>query len=208
MKNIIQVGVTDWYTLVISINWIAVLIIIVAVFVIRWVLTKSGIFSGWHTKTIKAEIPSIGSVEFEKSQRTKELAYQIWVELGTRKIGLKFDEDNDVIVEVYNSWYEAFKTIREILEAIPADEMKNSAKFIDLSVRVLNDGLRPHLTHWQAKFRKWYEEEKKNSQGKSPQQIQRQFSEYDELVKSLKDTNEIMIGYCNEMKAYAFGKKK
>ena len=207
MKNIIQVGVTDWYTLVININWVAVLIIIAAILLIQKFITKIGVFSGWHPKTFKVEIPGIGSFALEKSQRTKELAYQIWVELGTRKIGLKFDEDNDVIDEVYNSWYDAFKTIRGILEAVPANELKQSEKFISLSVQVLNDGLRPHLTEWQAKFRKWYEEEKENSKGKSPQEIQRNYPEYDALVKSLKNTNE-MMAYCNELKAYALDEKK
>ena len=208
MKNIIQAGVTDWYTLVININWVAVLIIIVAIFLIRKLIMKTGALGSWHPKTIKTEIPGIGSVEFEKSQKTKELAYQIWVELGTRKIGLEFDEENDVIDEVYNSWYEAFKIIRGILEAVPANELKQSEKFISLSVKVLNDGLRPHLTEWQAKFRKWYEEELENSKGRSPQKIQKEYPEYDALVKSLKDTNEIMMVYCKEIKAYALDENK
>lgn len=208
MKNIIQAGVTDWYTLVITINWVAVLVIIAAIFLIQKLITKTGTFSSWHPKTLKAEIPGLGTIEFEESQKTRELAYQIWVELGTRKIGLEFDEEYDVIDEVYNSWYEAFKTIRNILEAIPANEMQHSEMFISLSVRVLNDGLRPHLTQWQAKFRKWYQEELKNSNGKSPQEIQRQFPEYGALVTSLKNTNAVMIGYCNSMRDYAFGEEK
>lgn len=49
-----------------------------------------------------------------------EIAYKIWVELSTRKVGLPIDFENDVIVEVYKSWYQFFGITRELIKALPA----------------------------------------------------------------------------------------
>lgn len=46
------------------------------------------------------------SVKLKYNRKDQEVAYKLWVELSTRKIGLPFDQENDVITEVYNSWYD------------------------------------------------------------------------------------------------------
>ena len=76
---------------------------------------------------------------------------------------------------------------------------------IKLTERVLNIGLRPHLTKWQAKYRRWYEKELKRDREGTPQDIQKRYSEYDILVKELIETNEKMIEYKKLMKKIAFG---
>ena len=75
---------------------------------------------------------------------------------------------------------------------------------IELTEKVLNIGLRPHLTKWQAKYRRWYEEELKRDSG-TPQDIQKKSPEYDALVEDLIETNEKMIEYKKLMKRIAFG---
>lgn len=57
--------------------------------------------------------------------------------------------------------------------------------------------MRPHLTRWQAAFRRWYGQAlvDEANKGKSPQEIQRGFPEYDELVADLKRANETLQGY-------------
>ena len=57
-----------------------------------------------------------------------EIAYKLWVELTTRKIAMPIDRENDVIVEVYNSWYAAFGEIRKLLKEIPQDKLIISLK--------------------------------------------------------------------------------
>ena len=99
------------------------------------------------------------SVKLKYNRKDQEVAYKLWVELSTRKIGLPFDQENDVITEVYNSWYDFFKIARELLKDIPASRLPYSNDLIKLTERVLNVGLRPHLTKWQAKYRQWYNNE-------------------------------------------------
>ncbi|TGL19764.1 hypothetical protein EHQ47_16845 [Leptospira bourretii] len=132
----------------------------------------------------------------------RQIAYQIWVELNTRKIGLEFDE-NDVIIELYNSWYDFFKITRELIKSIPASKLnnKNTKQIIMTAIEVLNIGIRPHLTKWQAKFRRWYDLESKKESSKklSPQTIQRKFPDIDILISEIRTVNQSMINYKNLM---------
>ena len=145
-------------------------------------------------------------IKLSYNKKDQEVAYKLWVELSTRKIGIPFDEEHDVIVQVYDSWYEFFKIAREILKEIPAERIPYSNELINLSEQVLNEGLRPHLTKWQAKFRSWYKNESNTTNNISPQELQKKFPDIDQLVSDLKNTNNHMIEYKRLMGEIAFKK--
>ena len=125
------------------------------------------------------------------------------------KIGLEIDFEHDVIVEVYNSWYSFFGVTRELIKAIPIAQAQGSPQIIDLSVEVLNQGLRPHLTQWQARFRHWYEAQLKAAETSGtttePQTLQKQYPRYAELESDMKRINGHLIAYRRQMHSLAFG---
>lgn len=192
--NIIDIGLDGWSTIVFKFNWLAVVITLVLVLVISFLMKQC--FNYVNKKSVTIDEVNLGignsSVKFSYSKKDQEIAYKIWVELSTRKIGLRFDKENDVIKEVYDSWYKFFETARELLKDIPGNRIPYSGDLIELTEKVLNIGLRPHLTKWQAKYRRWYEEELKRDNG-TPQDIQKKYPEYDALVEDLIETNEKMI---------------
>lgn len=200
--DILSVKFEDCHNIVLTINWVAAtlfaLFVIIISCIIKWLWQKLAL------KTIKIEEATIGignsSVTIKYDGRIKEIAYKIWVELTTRKIGIKFDEDNDVINEVYDSWYEAFKVIRSLLEEVPAERIHDAQGLIELTTKVLNRGLRPHLTVWQARFRGWYANAVNEKTNLSPQELQKEFPNYESLVNDLKKTNGIMIKYADAIK--------
>ena len=149
-------------------------------------------------------------IRFKPNKKDKEIAYQLWVELSTRKLGIPLDMDNDVIYEIYNSWYEFFRITRESLKEFPVSKLENevSTEIIDIAIGVLNEDLRKHLTKWQAKFRHWYDTEKnkKENENLSPQEIQKKFPEYGELVKDLMGVNICLINYTNLLHDIVFDK--
>lgn len=191
--------------IIVSVNWIAIVILIVLVIVAAHVLKKVGLLIGRRSISVDQANIGIGnrSVTLKFNKKDQEIAYKLWVELSTRKIGLPFDE-NDVISEVYDSWYAFFGIARDLLKDLPAERLAYSGELVDLTQKVLNNGLRPHLTKWQAKYRKWYFENS-NKEG-SPQDIQKAFPEYEELLSDLKATNQTMINYKTLMHRIAFGK--
>ena len=108
-------------------------------------------------------------VKVERNNENLFIANRIYIELTTRKAAIPFDEDNDVIAEVYDSWYKLFGIIREEIKSVPGRYLKDhdpTSALIGLTTRILNEGLRPHLTQYQARFRKWYEEEKARPENK------------------------------------------
>lgn len=144
-------------------------------------------------KTQKEGTPHISKDILE----IKRFSNGIYIELITRKAGIQIEE-NDIIEEIYNSWYKLFCNIRDEMKMIPLSQLKNqlnpeSAQGI--AIHLLNDVLRPHLTEHQAKFRNWFEKAKQNSEYKnlSPQELQKKYPEYKSLMKSLKETNKLLI---------------
>ena len=105
---------------------------------------------------------------------------------------MPFDENHDVISEIYDSWYSLFKEFRELIKTIPAVHIaadKDTEKLVNLMVAVLNDGLRPHLTKWQAKFRRWFNYQIDKRHDDCPQDIQKDFPQYQDLIRELKELN-------------------
>lgn len=204
--DIIDLELDGWSTFVFRVNWLAVVITLVLIWGISFLMKQCLKYVNKKSLTIDEVNLGIGnsSVKISYSKKDQEIAYKIWVELSTRKIGLRFDKENDVIKEVYDSWYTFFETARELLKDIPGNRIPYSGDLIELTEKVLNIGLRPHLTKWQAKYRRWYEEELKRDGG-TPQDIQKKYPEYNALVEDLLETNEKMIEYKKLMKRIAFG---
>jgi len=150
--------------------------------------------------------------KIDRNYENLEIAHKIYVELTTRKAAIPIDEQYDVIVEVYNSWYELFKTTRLEIIKISGKTLKedpHSDELVKMAIDILNLGLRPHLTKYQANFRKWYDEALKDpvNKGKSPQQIQKEFPQYEELIEDLMEVTNVLIDYKNQLGVFIVNKK-
>jgi hypothetical protein len=145
--------------------------------------------------------------KIKRSYQNLYIAHRIYIELVTRKAAIPVDVDKDVIAEVYNSWYVMFKTIREEIKNLPGNYLVNNnstKKLVDLTIAILNDGLRAHLTTYQAEFRKWYDKELKKEidSDLSPQEIQKRYSKFTELTNSMKEVNKTLEAYSSQLKHF------
>jgi cbb3-type cytochrome oxidase subunit 3 len=136
-------------------------------------------------------------ITFKPNTLDQQIAYSVWVELSTRKVGLPIEPDDDVISEIYDSWYAFFNVTRELIKDIPVSKVRtaSTSKIIDLSIEILNEGLRPHLTKWQARYRHWYETELSKRKDVEPQEIQKLFPNYSELLADLLAVNSRLVAY-------------
>jgi hypothetical protein len=142
-----------------------------------------------------------------------KVAHNAWVEISSRKGAIPFDPDYDVIVEVYNSWYELFRALRDLAKSIPPDAVRangDAAVLAEVLLNALNRGLRPHLTRWQARFRRWYEANQNNERFASmtPQEVQRQFPDYRALLADLERINAGMIEFTEELRRIAHDRRR
>lgn len=188
--------------------WIIAGVIILAVIIIsiKWLL---GSWRGPSFEIDKTEVGlGSGKISFKPNHADQQIAYSIWVELSTRKIGLPIDLQHDVISEVYDSWHNFFLITRELIKDIPVSKVRNKStrQIINLSIAVLNKGLRPHLTSWQARFRHWYDKQlTKAGEEIDPQSIQAKYPKYEELKKDLLIVNNGLIKYRDKMRELVLG---
>ena len=206
--SIFSIAFTNWYEIDLRINWFAILVFaFVSFFVVKG---AKKLFKRKTSRRVTLEGIQIGLNDFSCTltcgNDVQEIAYQLWVELTTRKLAIPIEED-DVIIEILDSWYAAFSAIRELFKSIPGNCLQDASDLVNVTTKVLNEGLRPHLTKWQAKYRAWYKYEENNST-ESPQEIQKRYPKYDELVTDLKDTNQHLIAFANKLYEIAFGKKQ
>jgi hypothetical protein len=152
-------------------------------------------------------------VEF-KLQRTYEnlyIANRIYIELITRKAAIPIDEEHDVIEEVYDSWYKLFGIVRDEIKSVPGQYLQShdpTKALIGLTTKILNSGLRPHLTEYQAKFRKWLKTAKEDAINKNltPQELQKKYPDFANLVASMKLVNGTLTNYADELDKLIKGK--
>lgn len=205
--DIINIELENWYSLSIKLNYFAIILLFVILFGVSIIVKK--ILPLLHKNSMYIDEVELGigtnsKVKIKFSREDREIAYKLWVEMSTRKIILPFDEENDVIVEVYDSWYSFFGIARGLLKDIPVEKLNSSKQLISVTDRVLNKCLRPHLTKWQARFRKWYNLQLDSNSDLTPQEIQYTYPHYDELIKELKAINKNIDYYGEILKKLAF----
>lgn len=187
--------------------WVAPTFLLLGFLVLIWLWFRGRIGLG----SFELDSAGIGigdtTVSFKPNRTDRQIAYAIWDELSTRKIGLAIDPEHDVISEVYDSWYSFFGVTRDLIKEVPAHKLKNKGTraIVRASVQVLNEGLRPHLTQWQARYRRWYEATLKDDDIRDPQSVQQAFPKYDHLVKDLLEINAKLIEYRKAMYELATG---
>lgn len=198
---------SDWSVSLDASIWLLAGIAAVIVAIVIWRIAVGS----WSLKHMEIDQADFGfgdqKISLRPNLTDRQVAYAIWVELSTRKIGLPIDFNDDVVAEIYDSWYGFFTVTRELVKGVPVQKVRRDStqKIIKLSIEVLNEGLRPHLTKWQARFRHWYDRElKRYDEGPGeevldPQGIQQKFPKYQELVNDMKRVNASLINYRRQM---------
>ena len=193
---------SDWY-------FIGIIIILIAALIIFKIRKK--ILLSWYE--LELEISGSPKLKFkvERNDDNLFIANRIHLELTTRKAAIPIDEENDVIEEIYDSWYKLFNIIREEIKSLPGKYLKNhdpTSALIGLTRKILNEALRPHLTEHQARFRKWITNEKikDNNLQLSPQQLQKLYPDYENLINSMKAVNKVLENYAKELDRLIKGK--
>ncbi len=200
--DLVRIFLDSNLNLQISIDNRVILLAIILFFLLvsYFYIFKNKLFGQYSIQEVEITIGN-QKVKIKPNYQVKQIAYQLWLQLNTRKIGLEIDFENDVIIEVYNSWYDFFKIIRDLLQRVPVEDLedKNTKKLVELSMDLLNEEIRPHLTIQQARFRKWYEAQTNSTTGEEPQQIQKKFPKYTQLTNEMSKINKQLIKFKNEL---------
>ncbi|SNR60602.1 hypothetical protein SAMN06265371_106206 [Lutibacter agarilyticus] len=198
--DIFKIYFDDNYNLVIHISlWLIGILISLFIIYFFWLKNKLR----YDLVKVDIKLGNVGVAEFRPNKSDLQIAHKIWTELVTRKAAIPIDREHDVIEEIYNSWYKMFQKVREFISDIPADLIRNNKstqEIVRISTQTLNEGLRPHLTRWQARFRTWSDAKKEKLMDMTPQELQQEYPEYNDLIEDLMRVNEQLIQYSQELK--------
>ncbi|MDJ0701855.1 MAG: hypothetical protein QNJ46_01125 [Leptolyngbyaceae cyanobacterium MO_188.B28] len=107
-------------------------------------------------KTVKAQVPWVGEVEFETVENARNAAWKLYVEMKTRIATQQLGDDHGLLREALNSLYALFGITREILKEAGPDVGALPKKSVgDIAITFLNDGLRPFTAKWHPKLQVW-----------------------------------------------------
>jgi hypothetical protein len=197
--NLFRLYITEKYTLGIEVSpWIwALVVLLIIVFVIWRRMARQH-----HVVEVNINLGGIGCMKICPTWEDIQIAHQIWTELVTRKAAIPFNPKDDVIVEVYDSWYALFQRTRQLIGDIPGKCIrrdKSTQQIVKIATDTLNLGLRPHLTKWQARYRNWWHNSEDALKRTTPQEHQKTFPQYAELVEEMLVVNTQMIEYAAQL---------
>jgi len=204
--NLLRIYLTDKYSLGFEVSiivWVALFLLILLLFF--WRRWDKQI----HTVEVNVNLGGLGCMKICPTWEDVQIAHQIWTELVTRKAAIPVDPENDVIAEIYDSWYALFQRTRQLVGDIPGKcirREKSTQQLVKIATDSLNLGLRPHLTKWQARYRNWWRNSDEALKNSTPQEHQKKFPQYDELVKEMLDVNKQMIDYAAQLEKIVKGK--
>jgi hypothetical protein len=205
MHKLLAINLTDEFWVRFDFSWLLVGLLVLVLLGALWrqrgfLWGKSSYFELDETEVgIGA-----GKLKLKANYDDLQVAFKFWTELSTRKIGLPFDEENDVVVEVYHSWYEFFRVARELIKSIPVTKYRHNEstkQIVRVSVLILNKALRPHLTKWQARYRRWWQQALADTANEhlTPQEIQKKYPLYQDLISDLKTVNAKLVRYTERL---------
>ena len=196
------------YWIAIDISLWAVVGVLLLWGLVLWAKRRLSDFHKYEVVKVSIALGNVGTVELRPNNEDVQIAHRIWTELVTRKAAQPIDFDNDVIVEIYDSWYALFGRVRQLISDIPGHLLrkeKSTQELVKIATQTLNNGLRPHLTRWQARFRHWYENCSDDLKLKCPQDCEREFPQYKELIADLKTVNQQLIEYAGQLEKIVHG---
>jgi len=197
--NLLRVYLTDKYGVGFEVSaWVFVFVLLVLIIVILWRRSDKNI----HAVEVNIQLGGIGNIRLTPTWEDVQIAHQIWTELVTRKAAVPINPDDDIIIEIYDSWYALFQRVRQLVGDIPGKcvrREKSTQEIVRIATETLNLGLRPHLTKWQGRFRNWWKNTEDSLKQMTPQEHQKQFPEYAELLSELKEVNLRLIQYADEL---------
>ena len=136
----------------------------------------------------------------------RQLAYTFFMDMTNRKVALPIDWKDDTLSDVYASWKRFFDNSVSLLKNFPVEQATESRPIIHLLQEILHQVLRPHLTRWQAAYRRWYETNhtRKELRNLRPQEVQRHFPDFAALRNDFEATQGKVRNYAQRLEGLIY----
>ena len=158
-----------------------------------FIVTKRSILK---VKTVKAQVPWVGEVEFETVENARNAAWKLYVEMRTRIATQKLGDDQGLLREALNSLYVLFGLTREILKEAGPDVGASRESVGGVAFALLNEGLRPFMAEWHPKLKIW---EAQRPEGVSDKEHEKSWPEEPQMRSELNTLGNNLEQYTNEL---------
>jgi len=143
------------------------------------------------------------------SEPARQLAYTFYMDMTNRKVALPIDWDNDTLSDIYASWKTFFDNSVALLKHFPVKQAVEARSVIQLLQEVLHQVLRPHLTRWQAAYRRWHDTHnpRKEFRKLRPQDVQRHYPQFTALRSDFEATQTKVTDYARKLESLIYAKE-
>lgn len=105
---------------------------------------------------VTVSVPQFSSARFVVSPDSRAVAWQLFIESTTRISVQPLDADAGLLRETMNSLYSLFTTTRKVLMASePSRRATHGPTVEHLAISMLNHEIRPFLSRWHPRLRRW-----------------------------------------------------
>lgn len=165
---------------------------------------------GWRRpkiKKVQVQLPfGIGQVEFAVDDSQRRAAWSLYVELVTRIAVQRLDVQEGHLREALSSLHALFQETRLILREAGPGVGARPDSIGGVAIAVLNDGIRPFLSHWHPALLNW---ETKRGGEVSPKDHEMKWEEANTMRSELADLQDKLFEYASALQAIGgFGKKR
>ena len=181
------------------VNIISFILIPILIWMISYVVNK---FQNGKTEKIIFENQTFKIWRNKKLIDSARIGY---VEISNRKICFKFEEKYDSISEIYNSFYDCFKILRDVLKQLNKDEENEGKLYLKIE-NFLNLTLRKQLTIHQKPYREWLEKQKKEKDYQNEIIEQKKYSNYNQIIQGINKINVKALELKNDFYSIAYKK--
>lgn len=207
-RDLFYVRIEEPFAVQLHIGWPLLLLLALSL-ALPWIPSVRRRVQRWRADDMDVAFGGM-KIHVKRTSEVIRIAHAAWTEIVTRKAAVPFDPDHDLVAEVYDSWYALFGELRTLTRSVPAEELRRSEDARDLVrllEQVLNQGLRPHLTRYQSRFRRWFDHSTtRYDTERDAQMIQRGFPDYDELIEDMSQVNDKMVRFAGDLRLLAHGR--
>jgi hypothetical protein len=207
-RDLFYVRIEEPFAVQLHIGWPLLLLLALSL-ALPWVPSVRRRVQRWRADDMDVAFGGM-KIHVKRTSEVIHIAHAAWTEIVTRKAAIPFDPDHDLVAEVYDSWYALFGELRALTRSVPAEELRRSEDardLVHLLEQVLNQGLRPHLTRYQSRFRRWFDHSTSEyDTERDGQMIQRGFPDYDALIADMSQVNDKMVRFAGDLRLLAHGR--
>jgi hypothetical protein len=123
-RELVHVRIDEPLSLSLTLGWPVLLLVLLAG-VLPFTPPVRRRIDRWRAEEMDVAFGGI-KIHVKRTNEVIRIAHAAWTEVVTRKAAIPYDPADDLIVEIYDSWYALFTELRALTRSVPAEQLRRS----------------------------------------------------------------------------------